>query len=57
MPGTVPNKIYLYRIVHWDCLPGILANGFLPKRDPRFKPPTRARVFRECAYIRPPLAV
>lgn len=42
MPGTVPSKIYLYRILHWDCLAVVLDHGFRPKRDPAFQlPPKR----------------
>ncbi|MBK7943916.1 MAG: DUF4433 domain-containing protein [Flavobacteriales bacterium] len=42
MPGTVPNKIFLYRIVHWECLPDVLDRGFYPKRHPGFQlPPKR----------------
>lgn len=42
MPGTVPEKIYLYRILHWDCLAEVLDRGFFPKRHPDFQlPPKR----------------
>lgn len=42
MPGAVPARIFLYRIVHWDCLPSVLERGFIPKRDPAFVlPPKR----------------
>lgn len=41
MPGTVPEKIYLYRILHWDCLPAALDRGFHPKRHPDFKLPAK----------------
>lgn len=41
MPGTVPNKIYVYRILHWDCLPAVLDRGFHPKRNPAFQVPPK----------------
>ena len=42
MPGKVPDRIYLYRIVHWDCLASVLDRGFHPKRHPEFQlPPKR----------------
>lgn len=42
MPGKVPEQIFLYRIVHWDCLAGVLDRGFHPKRHPEFQlPPKR----------------
>lgn len=42
MPAPPLDKTYLYRILHWNCLPQTLERGFYPKRHPGFQPlPTR----------------
>lgn len=52
MPGTVPDKIFLYRILHWDCLPAVLDRGFYPKRNPDFKVPSKRIGDNDLAYKR-----
>lgn len=39
MPLPSIDRIFIYRIVHWKCLPDVLDRGFYPKRHPGFRPP------------------
>lgn len=50
MTSQVPERIFLYRMLHWDCLPEVLDRGFYPKRHPDFKlPPKRIGDFELAA--------
>jgi ssDNA thymidine ADP-ribosyltransferase, DarT len=41
MPGIVPDRIFAYRMLHWDCVPDALDRGFYPKRHRGFLPPPK----------------
>ena len=50
MTSQVPERIFLYRMLHWDCLAEVLDRGFYPKRHPDFKlPPKRIGDFELAA--------
>ncbi len=36
MSAPAVDRIFLFRIVHWECLPAVLDRGFYPKRHPGF---------------------
>jgi hypothetical protein len=38
MPGTIPNKIWLYRIVHWQNVEHILEFGLVNRNHPNANP-------------------
>lgn len=39
MSAPALDRSFLFRIVHWACLPDVLDRGFYPKRHPEFQLP------------------